>query len=146
MTVALGGDGADELFAGYPNFSVQPFAPAMRFVPAVLGRTVGRAIQALPRADGYMNRWFLLGQLSHGFGAPTGRQSFLWMAPLAADRLSRLWRRSALPEEAFIGAFASIDHYTANAAGLAPIDLLLYLFLVSYLPEDILTKTDPAAM
>jgi asparagine synthase (glutamine-hydrolysing) len=142
MTVALGGDGADELFAGYPNYSVQRFAPAMRFVPAVLGR----AVEALPSADGYMNRRFLLGQLSHGFGAPTGRQSFLWMAPLAPDRLSRLWRRSALPEEAVAAAFESIDHYAANAAGLAPIDLLLYLFLVSYLPEDILTKTDRAAM
>jgi len=146
MTVALGGDGADELFAGYPNFSVQRFAPAMRFLPAVLGRTLGRVVEALPSADGYMNRRFLLGQLSHGFGAPTGRQSFLWMAPLAPDRLSRLWRRSALPEEAFASAFASIDHYAANAGGLAPIDLLLYLFLVSYLPDDILTKTDRAAM
>ena len=146
MTVALGGDGADELFAGYPNYSVQRFAPAMRFVPAVLGRALGRAVEALPSADGYMNRRFLLGQLSHGFGAPTGRQSFLWMAPLAPDRLSRLWRRSALPEEAVAAAFESIDHYAANAAGLAPIDLLLYLFLVSYLPEDILTKTDRAAM
>ena len=26
MTVALGGDGADELFLGYPNFAVQRFA------------------------------------------------------------------------------------------------------------------------
>jgi len=85
MTVALGGDGADELFAGYPNYSVQRFAPAMRFVPAVLGRALGRAVEALPSADGYMNRRFLLGQLSHGFGAPTGRQSFLWMAPLAPE-------------------------------------------------------------
>ena len=33
MTVALGGDGADELFLGYPNFAVQRFAPAMRLVP-----------------------------------------------------------------------------------------------------------------
>ena len=41
MTVALGGDGADELFAGYPNFAVQRFAPAMRFVPAAFGGRSG---------------------------------------------------------------------------------------------------------
>ncbi|TMJ41770.1 MAG: asparagine synthase (glutamine-hydrolyzing), partial [Alphaproteobacteria bacterium] len=146
MTVALGGDGADELFAGYPNFAVQRFAPAMRAVPAALGRALGRALALLPHAEGYMNRRFLLGQLSHGFGAAVARQSFLWMAPMAPDRLAALWRRQALPEEAFAAAFAAIDRRAAEAAGLAPVDLLLYLFLVAYLPEDILTKTDRASM
>ena len=146
MTVALGGDGADELFGGYPNFAVQRFAPAMRLVPAALGRVLGRAAEALPSAGGYMNRRFLLGQLSHGFGAAAGRQSFLWMAPMAPDRLAALWRRSALPEEALATAFAPIDRRAAEAAGLTPVDLLLYLFLTTYLPEDILTKTDRASM
>ena len=83
MTVALGGDGADELFAGYPNFAVQRFAPAMRHVPSAVGRILGRAVEAFPTAEGYMNRRFLLSQLSQGFGATAGRQSFLWMAPFA---------------------------------------------------------------
>ena len=146
MTVALGGDGADELFAGYPNFAVQRFARAMALAPAALGRAFGRAVEAFPSAEGYMNRRFLMGQLSQGFGSATERQSFLWMAPFAPDRLSRLWRRSALPEEAFAAAFDPIKRHAAAAAGLAPVDLLLYLFLVTYLPEDILTKTDRASM
>src|SRR5205814_7090611 len=51
MTVALGGDGADELFLGYPNFAVQRFAPAMRLVPPAAGRLVERAVDALPAGD-----------------------------------------------------------------------------------------------
>jgi len=146
MTVALGGDGADELFAGYPNFAMQRFAPAMRLVPAALGPLLRRAVEALPSAEGYMNRRFLLAQLSHGFGAAVARQSFLWMAPMAPDRLTRLWRYQALPEEACAAAFAPIDRRAAEVAGLAPVDLLLHLFLLTYLPEDILTKTDRASM
>jgi asparagine synthase (glutamine-hydrolysing) len=146
MTVALGGDGADELFAGYPNFAVQRFAPAMRRLPAALGPLLRRAVEALPSAEGYMNRRFLLAQLSHGFGAAVARQSFLWMAPMAPDRLTRLWRRSAMPEEALAAAFTPIDRRAAEAAGLAPVDLLLHLLLVTYLPEDILAKTDRASM
>ena len=146
MKVALGGDGADELFAGYPNFAVQRFAPALRLAPAAFGRALRCAVEALPSARGYMNRRFLLGQLSHGFGAPIERQSFFWMAPFAPDRLTALWRHSALPEEALAAAFAPIDRRAAEAAGLAPVDLLLYLFLTTYLSEDILTKTDRASM
>src|SRR5260370_21985151 len=60
MTVALGGDGADELFLGYPNFAVQRFARAMRFIPASLAGLVERAMDTLPRDENYMNRRFLV--------------------------------------------------------------------------------------
>jgi asparagine synthase (glutamine-hydrolysing) len=146
MTVALGGDGADELFAGYPNFPVQRFAPAMRLVPPAFAGVLGRAIEALPSAEGYMSRRFLLRQFAQGLGATTARQSFLWMAPFDPERLSSLWRRSALPEDAAERAFAPIDRCAADLAGLSPVDQLLYLFLVTYLPDDILTKTDRASM
>src|SRR4029077_4453546 len=43
-------------------------------------------------------------------------------------------------------AFAPIDRRAGEAADLAGVDRLLYLFLVTYLPEDILTKTDRASM
>jgi asparagine synthase (glutamine-hydrolysing) len=93
-----------------------------------------------------MHRRFLLQQLSQGFGAAAGRQSFLWMAPFPPGDLAQLWRRSALPENTLDSAFAPIDRCAAAAAGLSPVELLLRLFLVTYLPDDILTKTDRAAM
>jgi asparagine synthase (glutamine-hydrolysing) len=146
MTVALGGDGADELFAGYPNFLVQRFAPAMRLVPGALGQLAGRAIECLPRSEGYMDWRFLASQLAQGLGAATVRQSFLWMAPFAPSGMLSLWNRAALPSGAVDTAFAPIERLAADAGALGGVERLLYLFLTTYLPEDILTKTDRASM
>jgi asparagine synthase (glutamine-hydrolysing) len=147
MRVALGGDGADELFLGYPNFAAQRFAPAMRLFPAWMGRFVERAVAALPADDGYMNRRFLATQLVQGFGAMETRQSFLWMAPFGPARMADLWNRSALPGDAALGrAFASVDRRAAEAGAATDVERLAYQFLTMYLPEDILTKTDRASM
>jgi asparagine synthase (glutamine-hydrolysing) len=147
MTVALGGDGADELFLGYPNFAVQPFAQAMRFIPASAAGLVERLMDALPGDENYMNRRFLTAQLAQGFGAAAARQSFLWMAPFGPNRMAALWRPSALPEAALRdGTFAAVDRRAAEAGKVTGVERLAYQFLTTYLPEDILTKTDRASM
>lgn len=147
MTVALGGDGADELFLGYPNFAVQRFAWAMRLVPAPAAGVVDRAMHAWPGGEGYMNRRFLATQLAQGFGAAATRQSFLWMSPFGPNRMAGLWRRSALPLDAAIdSAFSAVDRRAAEAGNVSGVERLAYQILTTYLPEDILAKTDRASM
>ena len=147
MTVALGGDGADELFLGYPNFVVQRFAGAMALIPPAIARSVQRAIDALPSNDAYMSRRFLTAQLAQGFGAEPAHQSVLWMAPFGPNRMAALWRPSALPKEAVLDdVFSEIDSRAAEAGNVGPIERLAYQFLTTYLPDDLLTKTDRASM
>jgi asparagine synthase (glutamine-hydrolysing) len=147
MTVALGGDGADELFLGYPNFVVQRFARAMALIPPAIARSVQRAIDALPSNDAYMSRRFVTAQLAQGFGAEPVRQSALWMAPFGPNRMAALWRPSAMPKEAVLDkVFSEIDSRAAEAGNVGPIERLAYQFLTTYLPDDILTKTDRASM
>ena len=144
MKVALGGDGADELFCGYPNFQAQRAAPLMRRIPAAAGELLGSGASRFNHG-GYMNLGFKLAQLTQGFGHPEHRQSYLWMAPFGASRMQSLWNPDILPAGIAETAFAPIDA-AASGAGRHGAERLMHQFLTTYLPEDILTKTDRAAM
>ncbi len=146
MTVALGGDGADELFAGYPNFQAQLAAPVMRHMPPAVGAMARRGLALAPASREYMNLRFRLGQLTQGFGLPEDLQSFLWMAPFSTDEKRALWRADALPDEPDATTFAPIQALARRDLPAERLPRLLQLFLQTYLPEDILVKTDRAAM
>ncbi len=148
MTVALGGDGADELFAGYPNFHVQRFASLMRLLPPASGAAMSGMLARMPAReagdDGYMNMRFRLAQLSQGFGQPTSRQSLFWMAPFGPAEMAHLWADDIQHDQLQAHAFAAIEE--ASTGGRRNLDRLLGQFLMSYLPDNILMKTDRASM
>jgi asparagine synthase (glutamine-hydrolysing) len=146
MTVALGGDGADELFAGYPNFQVQRFARLMRGFPRTAGTALTAALDRLPPSGGYMNFRFRLAQLAQGFGQAVPRQSFYWMAPFGPGRMRTIWNGNVPIEQLHASAFGPVDDAARHAAGSPDIEQLLHQFLLTYLPDDILQKTDRAAM
>ena len=141
MTVALGGDGADEVFAGYPNFRAHRLAGLMRLLPAASGTALAGALGRLPGRDGYMALPFRLAQLSQGFGQATDRQSAYWMAPFGPAAMSRLWAADVDQDGLREGAFAALGPHPVGGT-----DGLLHGFLTGYLPDNILMKTDRAAM
>ena len=142
VTVALGGDGGDELFAGYVNFQARRMAGLMRFAPPALGAGLRQALSWLAPSDRYMGLSFKLAQLSQGFGHPEALQSFLWMAPFHADLLRRLTQGTMSLDQ----AMTPVRDHAASLEDARPLDRLQSLFASLYLPDDILTKVDRASM
>lgn len=145
VTVALGGDGGDELFAGYVNFQALMAAPMLANVPLTLGRWIKSLINHLPTSDGYMGLAFKLGQLGHGLSQPPELQPFLWMAPFDPDTLRQLLITGGSDQVAENG-FAAIRNCLKVSSPHIPIERLQYLFSALYLPDDILTKVDRSSM
>ena len=143
VTVALGGDGADELFLGYPNFGLLKWAPLMARFPQAAGALLRGAARLLPGSDGYMNTSFLLRQLSYGIGKPAELQSPYWMSAVPAAEQSRLWRDR---DDVETVVAASLREQIPASTDAALLDQCQQHFIEAYLAHDILTKMDRASM
>jgi len=132
VTVALSGDGGDELFFGYGRY-----ARSLRS-EAWLARLPRAALARLAGDPGERAR---LG----GMAALRAELAAGSLQGIARNRVSR-WRN---PEAVVIGACRAITAYDDPAAMPAngtPADALMALDFACYLPEDILTKVDRASM
>jgi asparagine synthase (glutamine-hydrolysing) len=131
VTVALSGDGGDEIFFGYPRYAIHDRQGWLLSSPRVVRSTAALAFGLVPR------RRFRR-------AAAILRQD----DPDIYGRFVSYW----LPEEIapLTGAGAvenPIYRDTGNALGkLAPAERPPVVDLVTYLPEDILTKVDRASM
>jgi asparagine synthase (glutamine-hydrolysing) len=143
VKVALGGDGADELFAGYISFKADRAAHALGMVPGWVGRACRRLLSALPQGGAYMSADFLLRQLSQATGLPPARQWAACMAPFAPEELDQLWR----PDMRALAQASAEDPISDLLGGRSwSTAELIRLFASTYLPEDILLKVDRASM
>ena len=138
VTVALSGDGGDELFAGYDKYRVEARERRYRFLPAPARRLAGALGEALP--DGARGRNFLRHL------ALVGHERYLDASTLfRRDQKERLFR-----DDVF-ALLAQHDPWRAEAQHLVAangrwLSALQYLDLKSYLPLDILTKVDRMSM
>jgi asparagine synthase (glutamine-hydrolysing) len=145
VTVALGGDGCDELFAGYPNFKAIRFSPYMRHIKGKASKAIISMIDRLPPSSAYMSLPFVLSQLSHGLGHENIRQSYLWMSPFSSQERKQLFNHA----NSLDVIFKEIDRIMESVNNYSKMDMITKLqtnFLSSYLPDDILTKVDRASM
>jgi asparagine synthase (glutamine-hydrolysing) len=142
VTVSLSGEGGDEVFGGYRRyFEGQRLLRTFGRVPAPLRRLLGRGLSAVPPAA-----WApLFRLLPKRMREPqAGAQMQKLGRVLAARELSDLYSE-------LMGHWRNVVPSTSDTAlppsHLAdPIERMMYLDQVSYLPDDILAKVDRASM
>lgn len=144
VTVALGGDGGDELFLGYPPYQAHRIADVVERMPAFV-TAAGRAVAArLKTSFRDMSFDFRAKMFARGVGLPLGRRHQTWMAAFTPDELSDVLTPELADDADDV--LGELDERLARRHFRDPIEAAAWLYFKYYLADDILAKVDRASM
>jgi asparagine synthase (glutamine-hydrolysing) len=146
VTVALGGDGGDELVCGYPTFLALGPMAALHRLPDGLLRTATRLVDALPSGTRYGSPTFLLKQFARGAVHPPDVACQIMMGGLTPPEQRGLVSRPVADALAAFDPYEDLSDILADAPTDDPIGRLVYHHAKLYLAGQTLVKMDRATM
>ncbi len=146
VKVVLGGDGGDELFAGYPSFQAHVAMEKLSVLPVTWRLALTRLARYLPVSHRYASMDFLLQQFFKGAGISPEIRFFLWMGAYG-NELKRSVLAPALQDSLVRqNPFEDVINYVRQSGLNSDFQRILYLCMKLYLQDGILTKVDRASM
>ena len=143
VTVALGGDGGDELFAGYDPFQALKLAQLYKkIVPKPIHKGIRMLIGRLPVSHKNMSLDFKLKRTLRGLSYDKPLWNSVWLGPLEPLELAELFSEPLNLEEVYSEAIACWDECKQPDL----VDKTLQFYTRLYLQDDILVKADRASM
>jgi len=143
VKVALGGDGGDELFAGYEPFRALRMARAYRRVlPRALHPAIVSLADRLPVSHRYISADFAIKRFVRGAALPPALWIPAWMAGMERNDMRECFGENADLEDVFSEAIEAWDGIHSSD----PVEKATGFFIRLYLQESVLAKVDRASM
>jgi asparagine synthase (glutamine-hydrolysing) len=149
VTVALGGDGGDELLAGYPTYAAHRMAGYYRALPQFIRKgLIEPAIESLPVSTRNLSFDFRAKRFVRGADLPAGMRHTVWMGSFDAAQQRLLFSPDVLKECPDEAVFDEVRVYDLlNGSGKSSlIEQMMILDATHYLSECVLFKVDRASM
>ncbi len=145
VKVALGGDGGDELFAGYPTFQAQFFADFYKKIPGFFRKSVERLIELMPAGNRNFSLDFKLRKFIDAADDNLNHRHQNWLGAFNPSERQKLFKKDIWKSLETVNEYEDIDNYLTQTKG----DLynrILFLYLRTYLMDGVLVKVDRASM
>jgi asparagine synthase (glutamine-hydrolysing) len=146
VTVALGGDGGDELFAGYPMYYGHRVASMYSSIPRFLrSGLIEPIVNRLPVSTKNLSFDYRAKRFVRSSNSDIVARHHSWFGSFSSDEQEPLlteYVRGQTSNDIYAGPRALLE--SCNAAN--EIERMQYLDMNFYMAEDILTKVDRASM
>ena len=146
VKVVLGGDGGDELFAGYPSFQAHKLMESLSILPLSWRDSINRVARKLPVSHRYASVEFLVQQFMKGTGISPEIRFFMWMGYFSHEQKKQLLTESVKNALLRENPYEDILNYVKQSGLVSDFERILYLCMKMYLQDDILVKVDRASM
>jgi asparagine synthase (glutamine-hydrolysing) len=149
VTVALGGDGGDELLAGYPTYAAHRMATYYGSLPLFLRKgLIEPVVSRLPVSTENLSFDFRAKRFIQGAPLPPGMRHTIWMGSFTPDQQRLLLTTDVLnqvPDEIVFDEIQSYDQANGNKR-TDIVEQMMALDATHYLSECVLFKVDRASM
>ena len=147
VTVALTGDGGDELFAGYPRYGAVWLADMLDRWPAVLRwLAAGSYWQWIPSSSRQKSRLRQWKRFAEGFSHRPARRYLEWISIFGEARRAWLYREEHLARLPDADPLEFLTQALLRSRGRDAVTAVSLADLLTYLPCDLMTKVDTASM
>ena len=141
VTVALSGDGADELFGGYKTYIADRYAKRLRIVPRGIRSLAARAARMLPVSDEKIGLDYKITRMLEGSLLDPIDAHLYWNGTFGETE-----RRALLMNPSWRASKIRLPGSVFSDKNVGELNKFLWLDQLCYLPDDILNKCDRMSM